>query len=132
MKNVVIPHKLTTKYGKEEYTVVNREGNEITIRSVDGHTVKRLISHLKKLPNMLVDTTEAPRTPDESHNLDSQLPLSPTQSPGRTSTEADEHEKEPSTETRRMKPRKLKKKEGMWRPVPGGSAGEGGNVEEPN
>lgn len=52
VQNVVVPHKLTPKFGKTEYVVVERKGNEVVL-GMDGKTIRRHIAHVKKLPGKI-------------------------------------------------------------------------------
>ena len=47
-QNMIIPHKLCSRFGNEEYKVIERKGNEVTIMK-DGKTYKRHVSHVKKI-----------------------------------------------------------------------------------
>ncbi|XP_058977362.1 uncharacterized protein K02A2.6-like [Musca domestica] len=49
VQNVIFPNKLTPTFGKEPCEVVERKGNDVTIRK-DGKLYRRNVSHLKKLP----------------------------------------------------------------------------------
>ncbi|XP_061395874.1 uncharacterized protein K02A2.6-like, partial [Musca vetustissima] len=54
LQNVIFPNKLAPTFGVEEFEVVNREGNDVTVRGDDINKVyRRNISHLKKLPTTL-------------------------------------------------------------------------------
>nr|CAH7758770.1 unnamed protein product [Callosobruchus chinensis] len=120
VKNVVVPHKLTTGFDKKKYTVLKRENNEITIRRADGHILKRHISHVKKVPTTDTDTQTQIIIPEESRYLPSQLqPLQqpmhpaqalqqPTESPLPEETSDVALRDEAATSARRMEPMKLK------------------------
>lgn len=48
LRNTVMPYKLTPAFGNEEYEVVQREGNELTL-SLGDKTTKRHLAHVKKI-----------------------------------------------------------------------------------
>lgn len=68
MKNLLPTNKLSTNFLKEKFTVIDKQGSNVTVRSSDsGKTYDRNISHLKLLPSpsseMVGSETDA-ETPD--------------------------------------------------------------------
>ncbi|KAG5887202.1 hypothetical protein JTB14_016687 [Gonioctena quinquepunctata] len=51
VQHSVIPHKLTSRFGTTEYVVTERRGNEVTVTG-DGKTMKRHITHVKRIPSI--------------------------------------------------------------------------------
>lgn len=49
VQNLIAPHKLTSRFGKTEYEVMERIGNELTL-SAEGKTIRRHTMQVKKLP----------------------------------------------------------------------------------
>nr|CAH7757851.1 unnamed protein product [Callosobruchus chinensis] len=52
------PHKLTTQFSNQEYMVLQRNGNEVTITRDDGQILRRHISHIKKIPTINTPSRE--------------------------------------------------------------------------
>lgn len=52
VQNVVVPNKLTPKFDKTEYVVVERKGNEVVLGK-DGKIIRRHVTHVKKLPGKI-------------------------------------------------------------------------------
>lgn len=87
MRNLLPTNKLSTNFLKEKFTVVDKQGSNVTVRSNEsGKTYDRNISHLKLLPSTFteetcsepsLESTEQPSTQQEHH---AQLPLETTSS----------------------------------------------------
>ncbi|KAK9701343.1 Reverse transcriptase (RNA-dependent DNA polymerase) [Popillia japonica] len=107
VKKVVCSHKLTSNFDNEEYEVISKHGNEVTVFG-RGKIIKRNVAHLKKLP--------------ESSSPSQSLSSSPSQSISRNSSvshpplEMDQVE-DSQNSTPKLQPLKLVKKGGMWRPI---------------
>lgn len=67
LRNVIFSHKLTPTFDPTEYIVKERNGNEV-ITTAGGKTLKRNISHIKRLPASVTTTDKEtnPSTPGES------------------------------------------------------------------
>nr|CAI5832467.1 unnamed protein product [Callosobruchus analis] len=107
--NTATSDKLESKFLNEEFEVIERKGNEITIKS-NGKTCKRHISyHIK---------------PNQDRNISLTIPISVQQEENtitdQTTTEDDaniyQHE-EDQVPTAKVEPVRLEKKEGLWRPA---------------
>lgn len=48
VQNMINPHKLCTRFGIEEFDVVERKGNEVSIMK-EGKVYRRQVTHLKKI-----------------------------------------------------------------------------------
>lgn len=105
-QNVVIPHKLTSRFNEAEYVVTEKNGNEVTLVG-NGKTMKRHISHVKKIPST---PTSSPQSPSN------QIPESATnenEDARRAEAASGQEESQPET-TGRIEPLKLKRRDGMW------------------
>lgn len=110
-KNMTKPHKLVTRFGTEEFTVTEKDDNEVTITKENGQTCKRHISHLKKLPNSTI-TNPHEITSNTNPNI---LLEPPNQMPQSIHVEsAEEIQHEATTASEKIQPIKLKKMEGLW------------------
>lgn len=123
VQNTVLPHKLTPKLNIIEYEVLERQGNEAALIKY-GRLLKRYVSHLKKLPE-LTTNSHAP-LPEELPPQSSTSPTGPPQQEeAKSSPGVDDRQLEPESQARtngegnleQVKPFKLKKMDGMWRPV---------------
>ncbi|XP_044753909.1 uncharacterized protein K02A2.6-like [Coccinella septempunctata] len=112
-KNMIIPNKLIPRFNNEEFTVVERKGNEVTLSSEDGQIVKRHVSHLKKLPEPIqgCDETDISRNKPDLRS-ESPNPITHPLSPKLINES--EPEKEISKVSGKLPLLKLKKMEGMW------------------
>ncbi|KAG5866291.1 hypothetical protein JTB14_023254 [Gonioctena quinquepunctata] len=107
VQHSVIPHKLTSRFGTTEYVVTERRGNEVTVTG-DGKTIKRHITHVKRIPSITgtcVGTAE------------SELAGSSTTKDGSEHQEASNDDHSSKGEAIRVEPLKLKRRDGMWKPV---------------
>lgn len=57
VQNMVIPNKLCSRFGKDEFEVVKRTGNEVLVMK-DGKTYRRQVSHLKKIIGSPFNSTD--------------------------------------------------------------------------
>nr|CAH7744111.1 unnamed protein product [Callosobruchus chinensis] len=111
--NTTTSNKLESRFLNEEFEVIGRKGNEITIKS-NGKIFKRHISHVKKIPSK----------PNQDPNISLTIPISVQQEEDvitdQTTTEDDantyQHE-EDQVPTAKVEPLRLEKKEGLWRPT---------------
>ncbi|KAJ8942230.1 hypothetical protein NQ314_010130 [Rhamnusium bicolor] len=135
VENMIIPHKLTPRYDKNEYEVLQMQGNEVTLLR-DGKILKRHVSHLKKVSGETESTSTSFPLP---HN---NLPILPANTAGQLEEEEEEEEEEGRPGTSSINPReeessrgggkghqptatisgevqplKLKKKDGVWQPM---------------
>lgn len=118
VKNMIFPHKLTPNFANDIYDVTERHGNELTLYR-EGKVVKRNIAHVKKVPepfNLSLQTassssmtsTSSPSTPTSEMETTAS---SETYSNDSKDLDQSEGPLEP------LKPLKLVKDGGMWRPV---------------
>lgn len=96
-KNMTVTNKLESKFHDEDFTVQERKGNELTLINKDGHIYKRHTTHVKKIPEQEIYGF------DQNASTSDCDPVGNLQSP-----------------PKKIPPLKLKKEEGLWRPVPGG------------
>ena len=94
-KRLVRSHKLQTNFGKEEYEVIGRKGNEVTLMK-DGQTLQRHVSHVKRAP----DTQSSLRT----HPIEGDSGL---QAPGSNQEPVSETSQSSPTTVTVQSPRKL-------------------------
>lgn len=119
-QNMNIPNKLETRFGNEEYEVIEKKGDEVTIMK-DGKIFKRHTTHVKKLPKDSIENLEHPLTisvPTRSTE-DAAVDRHPPK-------EQIQDKEEDDSKKPKVPPLKLKKKEGLWRPA----SGDGNNRQQ--
>ncbi|KAG5893745.1 hypothetical protein JTB14_001389 [Gonioctena quinquepunctata] len=126
VQHSVIPHKLTSRFGTTEYVVTERRGNEVTVTG-DGKTMKRHITHVKRIPS--ITGTYVGSMPTDSYfvgnskfhfpvsEAESELAGSSTTKDGSEHQEASNDNHSSKGEAIRVEPLKLKRRDGMWEPV---------------
>lgn len=111
LQNMLPGHKLTTRFGQEEFTVLGRNDNEVTITNDSGHILRRHVTHLKKLPQ---SQELSDRKNSNNHDIIPDEPTIPSPQPLQPAlTQPPEQPSDPE----KIVPLKLKKMEGMWRRV---------------
>lgn len=116
--NMTTSNKLESRFINEEFEVIERKGNEVTIRS-NGKTFKRHVSHVKKIPVRLNHDPNTPPTPVSAQRQEDAMDQ--TTNGDVRATDQGEEEQLPAP---RIEPLRLKKKEGLWRRAPALGAGE--------
>lgn len=111
IQNMIIPHKLTTRFNNEEFTVIERKGNEATLSGQDGQILKRHVSHLKKLTEPSMKDKH-----DKMRNVITQSSIPNPLSTDPSTAQLTGPNKEP-TASDKLPPLKLKKMEGLWQCV---------------
>lgn len=119
IRNMNIPHKLTTRFNTDEYTVTQKVGNEVTVSREDGQVFKRHITHVKKIPEL--PSNQNTCSTNTTLDIVSEKPV--TQNPHGTpppplaadQKKPGQEEQEGLSASRRLPPLKLKKMEGLWR-----------------
>lgn len=109
-QNMMTTNKLEGRYLNEEYEVIEKKGNEVTLQK-DGKTFKRHTTHVKKLPTETIQNCSPSSTMSGS--------TEPTEDVEDNSTRKKEIQEpviNPDSKSR-ITPIKLKRKEGLWRPV---------------
>ena len=81
LKDQLRDNKLSSRFVDENFTVTNRSGNELTVRSqVDGRSYNRVPSHVKKVPDPRGDqTSDAPSSSVRAHNDPATIPTTITE-----------------------------------------------------
>lgn len=102
-QNLVKDHKLTTRFGQEEFIVQSKSGNEVTISNGD-HTLRRHVTQVKSVPDTRLDNSE-------TEEASASTSRNPTAGEEQTASDGEAGEVEA-----RVPPLKLKKKDGMWQP----------------
>ncbi|KAJ8911692.1 hypothetical protein NQ315_017144 [Exocentrus adspersus] len=116
VKNVTFPHKLTTDFGNTPYCVTKRNGNKALLES-EGRIARRHVSHIKKIPTHTATASHdnkfhspPPSTVTQPDNEVLREPSSVTDGPDKEVMSA-------SPTAASVEPLRLRRKEGMWRPV---------------
>lgn len=132
---MVVPHKLTTKFDKTEYVVMEKNGNEVVL-SRDGKTIRRHITHVKKLP----DKTKEEGQNETCEILQDEERYQIKDAPEILGKERQIQQPQTSSKEDKIPSLKLGKKKGMWqlikethrpvRPRQDDSAKEGSSLEE--
>ncbi|KAJ8949371.1 hypothetical protein NQ317_019521 [Molorchus minor] len=111
IRNMNIPHKLTTRFNNDEYTVIHKEGNEVTVSREDGQVLKRHVSHVKKIPEPIA-SQHACSTSSNLHTIpESPVNFNPNPIPSSDDTTSMDQEEPPVPE--KLPPLKLKKNGGI-------------------
>nr|CAH7737393.1 unnamed protein product [Callosobruchus chinensis] len=131
IENMVIPHKLTTRYDKNQYEVIHIQDNEATLMR-DGKIFKRHVSHLKKVPDTSkrqIITSPSPHNAlampsaltdaRELENLEEEerpepLPEQPAVNVEKEKEAVIEENHPTPAASGSLKPLRLKKKDGVW------------------
>lgn len=129
LQNVIFPHKLTTNFGNTEYELIQRNGNEVTVVDKEGKTVKRNISHLKKIPTPMDVETMGTNDNVQENISEANTPTTNQLTPASLAAETTPQSRsesttpgstllsdEPASSNPKIPPLKLKRKKGMWRP----------------
>jgi hypothetical protein len=114
VKNVIFPNKLTPNFNSKEYEIVDRKGNEL-VASGHGKLIKRNVGHFKKIPSSY-ESSVLQRSNMESPTVTSTLNSHEEVNEPNSVSEANEPNVGSNDEAK-ITPLKLKRIEGMWRPL---------------
>ncbi|XP_018578310.1 uncharacterized protein K02A2.6-like, partial [Anoplophora glabripennis] len=115
IRNMNIPHKLTTRFNMDEYTVTQKVGNEVTVSGGDGQVYKRHISHVKKIPELPSDQKACSTNTTLDIVSEKSATPNPHGTPPPSAADQDKSDQEDPVDLsapKRLPPLKLKKMEG--------------------